>query len=907
MLSGQESELAGRLREAAASGKTSLVLQLLEDGAPFIVDSDGQTALHQAATAGHVDTVAALVQGGCDVAVQDFTGHTALQRAASEGHVDIVKYLINQGASVDHQDEVHGNTALHEAAWKGFSQTVTVLCRAKANFYIKNRGGFAPLHLCCQSGHNGSCRVLLLNGCKPDIKNNYGDTPLHTSARYGHAGVIRILASAKCNASEQNKNGDTSLHIAAAMGRRKLTKILLESGCDLMSKNKQGETALDISRRKNLVDIIQILLNPPPLLSQEDRVDQAKDSGARGDNAGKGEKKREKTSTSSKENDHEMKPVGNGGKRDKKRSRHSKERTSEAEIMSPYGCHYQPDLEEFPLPRMDTIPDDPLKAGEQYFLDLAGNIKKGPTVKNGCHCGPDFDKFEKKLEKDKRELLKHIDSSHSKLDTKISHLEKKTRDQLFNINQTMKESFASERSECLDRMDRRALRERIAIERQQAVRDISLKRDLAGWLDKKLSEIESRHGDDAADPPLLLSSLARLPNRGRGIVPDIERGSMLRRAVSEELLSDVGTVNGEKITNHQGKVNSVYKGLKVSDHPSEAEGSSRVRRNSTGDDVTIKSHSPVTQSDHHYPVPQSIVSHSTNSESNYQADTSTSDASEAFMSCGQVSDTSRSTECLNQIGSRNGLIRPIPIQHTPYKGSDSNGGINNNIGNQGRPSNCQYPPQSILPIRRFSTEADIHHAAPLVLETASEHVQKLPPYRAPPAPSGPPNPSSNNSSTMSGHATPGHLYHPRDRLNGRSSTLLPPVDEDEYLPIRDETVVSTSNIDVDQDFHRHLLNLGPLGHSDVGSHDSHNDSGYSTRLGASAGPSPSLSGSRAGSTDGDNQYHIQPPAIGPPGSEITNQPQVFCGSGNNNVGPRIRALQNQLKLADINDAKGSLV
>ena len=42
----------------------------------------------------------------------------------------------------------------------------------QANFYIKNRGGFAPLHLCCQNGHNETCRVLLLNGCKPDIKNN---------------------------------------------------------------------------------------------------------------------------------------------------------------------------------------------------------------------------------------------------------------------------------------------------------------------------------------------------------------------------------------------------------------------------------------------------------------------------------------------------------------------------------------------------------------------------------------------------------------------------------------------------------------------------------------------------------------------------------------------------------------
>jgi hypothetical protein len=34
------------------------------------------------------------------------------------------------------------------------------------------------------------------------------------------------------------------------------------------SKNKQGETALDIARRKNLADIINILENPPPVLSQ---------------------------------------------------------------------------------------------------------------------------------------------------------------------------------------------------------------------------------------------------------------------------------------------------------------------------------------------------------------------------------------------------------------------------------------------------------------------------------------------------------------------------------------------------------------------------------------------------------------------------------------------------------------
>ena len=52
-------------------------------------------------------------------------------------------------------------------------------------------------------------------------------------------------------------------------------------------------------------------------------------------------------------------------------------------------------------------------------------------------------------------------------------------------------------------MDRRALRERIAIERQQVLRDMALKRELAVWLDSKLTEIEQKHNLDAKNATLL--------------------------------------------------------------------------------------------------------------------------------------------------------------------------------------------------------------------------------------------------------------------------------------------------------------------------------------------------------------------------------------------------------------------
>ncbi|KAK4873927.1 hypothetical protein RN001_013287 [Aquatica leii] len=343
-----------------------------------------------AASAGHGSVVRLLLSVAAprEVDSPDGAGCTALQRAASDGHEDVVKLLLARGADVDRQDNIHGNCAIHEAAWKGYSRTVSLLATAGANLTKTNAGGFTALHLCCQNGHNQSCREVLLAGCNPDLQNNYGDTALHTSARYGHAGVTRILISAKCRVSEQNKNGDTALHIAAAMGRRKLTRILLEANCDKNLKNKQNESARDIALRKDLNEILSIL----------DESSNKKDKKSKN-------KKRSKSKVR-----FDAKPlVGEGV-------------PTKSKDWSPYGCHYYPDPEAFPSPRLDTLPDEPLKRGEQYYLDLAGNICKGPVgVGYTCYCAPLFRHLEARLEKDKRELQR----AQTRLGQRVAGLEQK--------------------------------------------------------------------------------------------------------------------------------------------------------------------------------------------------------------------------------------------------------------------------------------------------------------------------------------------------------------------------------------------------------------------------------------------------------------------------------------------------
>ncbi|GFY39968.1 ankyrin repeat domain-containing protein 6 [Trichonephila inaurata madagascariensis] len=454
---GAMSSQAEQLRQAAATGNLDQVRALLKTGAKVEPDLEGRTALHLASANGHVAIVKALIEGGAKINALDAAGYSPLHQAATEGHEEVVKLLLKNGCHVDTQDELHGNTALHEAAWKGFSRTLEILCKNKANFYIKNNGGFTPLHLACQNGHNQCCRVLLLSACKPDVRNSYGDTPLHTAARYGHAGVLRILISAFCNVNETNKNGDTALHISAAMGRSKLTRILLEAGCDQKIRNNQGEMARDIAERKEFTEVVKLMDNPPVTLIHVEQ--QTKKHS-------KSSKKREKDSNTSQDS-------GAKDKKDKhkKSKKHHKVHFSDKEKkgnISPYGCHMYPDMNYFPSLKLKSLPQEPLQSGEQYYADLAGNIKKGPRgLGYMCYCAPFFNHVEKKLDANKKELFDHIDSRNEDLKAKINHLEQRTHDQLFSLNQKMKESLALERSECAERIDRRLFRERRELEQQQ--------------------------------------------------------------------------------------------------------------------------------------------------------------------------------------------------------------------------------------------------------------------------------------------------------------------------------------------------------------------------------------------------------------------------------------------------------
>ena len=137
------------------------------NGMPFDKNS---TALHIACETGQLTMCKALLQRGADRNARSRELRTPLHLAAHGGHVSCVLQLVGRPgrvrmtpAEVDAAD-VHGRTALHKAAWKGFDLVCDVLLRAGASLDTKTKYGFTPLMLAEYEFPTNAALIALLSG-----------------------------------------------------------------------------------------------------------------------------------------------------------------------------------------------------------------------------------------------------------------------------------------------------------------------------------------------------------------------------------------------------------------------------------------------------------------------------------------------------------------------------------------------------------------------------------------------------------------------------------------------------------------------------------------------------------------------------------------------------------------------
>ncbi|CAG0913837.1 unnamed protein product [Notodromas monacha] len=233
----------------------------------------------------------------------------------------------------------------------------------------------------------------------------------------------------------------------------------LDSGLQIPVVHSQKETPLDIAVRKEAREIADFLTHPPSVLPGPARST----SRSRHKGAVKREKPRLRQVSSDDTTRHRRRHASDsphdhhnhhhhhhqhhrnasGSNRHGRRMKGARSSGRRANVphsvpWSPYGCHYSPNPKEFPKPKLDSLPPQPLQKGELYYIDLAGNIRKGPVgVGTACYCSPLFRRLESRIDHDRAEISHNLETTKNKLTQRISALELQTRSQLASLDQRL--------------------------------------------------------------------------------------------------------------------------------------------------------------------------------------------------------------------------------------------------------------------------------------------------------------------------------------------------------------------------------------------------------------------------------------------------------------------------------------
>jgi ankyrin repeat protein len=202
-----------------------------------------QGSIHEAARAGDLATVRALVEKSPDLAsVKDESGRTPLHVASASGHRDVVAYLLSKGGEVDALDNRRG-TPLHQAAEVGHDEVARLLLESKAPIEVQDADGYTPLARASgytpaprtsTRGHVAVAARLLAAGASAHTADRWGRAPLLLVAREsGNAELAALLIDAKADVNARDTSGRTPLYLAAWRGYGPVVDLLLRNGAAL--------------------------------------------------------------------------------------------------------------------------------------------------------------------------------------------------------------------------------------------------------------------------------------------------------------------------------------------------------------------------------------------------------------------------------------------------------------------------------------------------------------------------------------------------------------------------------------------------------------------------------------------------------------------------------------------------
>lgn len=263
-----------QLMQAAEVGDTSVVRQLLAQGANINAQDDrGRTPVMAATHGNHVETVRVFIEAGADINIRDNRSDNPFLYAGAEGMLDILKLTIDAGADTRLTNRF-GGTALIPAADRGHVEIVKeLLARTDVDVNHVNNLGWTALLEAIILGDGGDrhqqiVQLLVDHGANIKIADKDEVTPLEHAQARGFREIEQIL-------QEAARVRDQGLIAAAAADDATAVQEWLSQGASVHAQDEAGVTALIAAAYRNHLEVAELLIEADADVNAKDETQQS--------------------------------------------------------------------------------------------------------------------------------------------------------------------------------------------------------------------------------------------------------------------------------------------------------------------------------------------------------------------------------------------------------------------------------------------------------------------------------------------------------------------------------------------------------------------------------------------------------------------------------------------------------
>ena len=239
---------------------------------PLDINRQGNTALHVAVEAGHLNIVRYFIEE-CQVSASSLsdTGSTPLHTACKHKQYKIAKYLIHQGVDplVENDEK---ETPLFIACRCGDEKMVEFLVKRAMEHQLLNDfihstnvSGKTVLHCAVESCNVQLVKTLISKYKMPPEISKNSTAPFHLAVCTGSVEMVSYFCSLQnCNTNAVANDGNTTIHFAARKGFLDILRLFFTNGCCkrkyFHTKNILGYTPLFIAAQHGHIDCVKYLL-----------------------------------------------------------------------------------------------------------------------------------------------------------------------------------------------------------------------------------------------------------------------------------------------------------------------------------------------------------------------------------------------------------------------------------------------------------------------------------------------------------------------------------------------------------------------------------------------------------------------------------------------------------------------